>query len=48
MNQPDNQNILEINHLKMFFPIRRGVLGRVQGQVRAVDDVSLTVKPGEL
>ena len=47
MNQPDNQNILEINHLKMFFPIRRGVLGRVQGQVRAVDDVSLTVKPGE-
>ena len=47
MNQPDNQNILEINHLKMFFPIRRGVLGRVQGHVRAVDDVSLAVKPGE-
>ena len=47
MSQPDNQNILEINHLKMYFPIRRGVLGRVQGQVRAVDDVSLAVKPGE-
>ena len=47
INQPENQNILEINHLKMFFPIRRGVLGRVQGHVRAVNDVSLAVKPGE-
>ncbi len=47
MNQPENQNILEINHLKMYFPIRRGVMGRVQGHVRAVDDVSLAVKPGE-
>jgi peptide/nickel transport system ATP-binding protein len=47
MNQAGDQNILEINHLKMHFPIRKGVLGRVQGYVRAVDDVSLAVKPGE-
>jgi peptide/nickel transport system ATP-binding protein len=47
MNPVDQQNILEINHLKMHFPIRKGVLGRIQGQVRAVDDVSLSVKPGE-
>jgi len=47
MNQADDQNILEINHLKMFFPIRKGFLGKVQGQVRAVDDVSLAVRPGE-
>jgi peptide/nickel transport system ATP-binding protein len=31
----------------MYFPIRQGVLGRVRGQVRAVDDVSLSVRTGE-
>ncbi len=47
MSQTDNQNILEINHLKMYFPIRQGVMGRVKGYVKAVDDVNLAVKPGE-
>jgi peptide/nickel transport system ATP-binding protein len=43
----EDQNILTINHLKMHFPIRKGFLGRVQGSVKAVDDVSLSVMPGE-
>ena len=47
MSQPDSQNILTVNHLKKFFPIRKGFLGRVVGQVRAVDDVSLAVRAGE-
>ncbi len=47
MSQPDSQNILTVNHLKKFFPVRKGFLGRVVGQVRAVDDVSLAVRAGE-
>jgi len=40
-------NLLEVNNLKVYFPIKRGLLGRVKGHVRAVDDVSLTLNAGE-
>jgi peptide/nickel transport system ATP-binding protein len=43
----DEQSILTLNGVKKYFPIRKGILGRVRGYVRAVDDVNLTVKPGE-
>ena len=39
--------MLRTEHLKTFFPIRRGLFQRVVAQVRAVDDVSLTVYRGE-
>jgi oligopeptide transport system ATP-binding protein len=40
--------LLEINHVVKHFPIKSGVLiDREVGQVRAVDDVSLTVNEGE-
>ena len=39
--------LLEVDGLKVWFPIRRGVLGRTTGYVRAVDGVSLTVRAGE-
>ena len=39
--------LLEVKGLRKFFPIRRGWLRRVVGQVRAVDDVSFWVEPGE-
>lgn len=39
--------ILEIKNLKKFFPIKKGFLRREVGQVRAVDDVSFTVRSGE-
>lgn len=39
--------LLEVNGLKKFFPIRRGIMQRVVGQVRAVDDVSFFVEKGE-
>jgi oligopeptide/dipeptide ABC transporter ATP-binding protein len=39
--------LLEIRNLKTWFPIRRGVLARTVGHVRAVDGVSLSVGKGE-
>lgn len=39
--------VLSIRHLRKHFPIREGLLQRVTGHVRAVDDVSFDVKPGE-
>ncbi len=40
-------NILEVVNLRKYFPIRKGFLRRVVGQVRAVDDVSFQIKKGE-
>jgi peptide/nickel transport system ATP-binding protein len=39
--------ILDVRGLRKFFPIRSGFLRRVTGQVRAVDDVSFTIRQGE-
>ena len=40
--------LLELKNLKMHFPITtRGLLHRVVGHVKAVDDVSLTIRAGE-
>jgi peptide/nickel transport system ATP-binding protein len=41
------ERLLEVKGLRKFFPIRRGVLQREVGQVRAVDDVSFFVEKGE-
>ena len=41
-----NENILEVSHLKKYFPIKGGVFSKVVGQVKAVDDVSFTIKKG--
>ena len=39
--------LLEVKNLKMHFPITRGLLRRVVGHVKAVDDVNLTIQGGE-
>jgi len=39
--------ILEINHLKKYFPVTSGIFLRPTGQIHAVDDVSFTVEKGE-
>ena len=41
------ENIIEVKNLKKYFPIHKGLLLREVGQVKAVDDVSFTVKKGE-
>ncbi|WP_010096448.1 ABC transporter ATP-binding protein [Ornithinibacillus scapharcae] len=42
------QPILEVNNLKKYFDIRGGVFGKKVGEVKAVDDVSFSVNPGEI
>ena len=42
-----NAPVLDVRDLTKHFPIRRGLLQRVVGQVRAVDGVSLQVARGE-
>jgi len=39
--------LLEVRNLRRFFPIRKGLLRRVVGQVRAVDDISFHINRGE-
>ncbi|MFN3742080.1 MAG: ABC transporter ATP-binding protein [Anaerolineales bacterium] len=39
--------LLEVSHLKTYFPVRSGLLQRVVGWVKAVDDVSFQVYEGE-
>ena len=41
------ENILEISKLSMHFPVRGGVFGRRVGTLKAVDDVSFSIAPGE-
>ena len=41
-----SDNILEVSHLKKYFPIKGGFFGGVTGQVKAVDDVSFSIKRG--
>ena len=39
--------LLKVEHLKTWYPLRKGVLSRIYGHVKAVDDVSLEVYEGE-
>jgi oligopeptide/dipeptide ABC transporter ATP-binding protein len=39
--------ILEVNNLKMYFPVTAGILRRQIGEVKAVDDISFKIKRGE-
>ncbi|HUE97058.1 MAG TPA: oligopeptide/dipeptide ABC transporter ATP-binding protein [Longimicrobiaceae bacterium] len=41
------ENMLEVDGLKAYFPIRRGVFSKVTGHIRAVDGVSFRLARGE-
>jgi oligopeptide/dipeptide ABC transporter ATP-binding protein len=48
MTDSKSNHILEVNDLKMYFPIRQGILQRVVGHVKAVDGVSFYLREGEV
>jgi oligopeptide/dipeptide ABC transporter ATP-binding protein len=39
--------LIEVDHLKKYYPIQSGLFNRVTGHVKAVDDVSLAIRKGE-
>ena len=47
MSEPSIVPLIEVENLSVHFPIRRGLLKRQVGAVRAVDGVSFSVKRGE-
>src|SRR5499427_2617289 len=47
-HEPADQVLIEVKHLKMYFPLTSGVLvQRTVGYIKAVDDVSFVVRRGE-
>ena len=44
---PDPEAILEVRHLKKYFTLKKTLLGKPLSSLKAVDDVSFKVKPGE-
>jgi oligopeptide transport system ATP-binding protein len=40
-------NLLEVKNLKVHFPVKHGMFSRVRESVKAVDDVSFSIAPGE-
>jgi len=43
----DAKEILRVENLKVYFPIKKGVFGKAADYIRAVDGVSLAVREGE-
>ena len=39
--------LLEVKGLKVYFPIKGGIMGRTMGYVKAVDDVTFEIEPGQ-
>ncbi|MCL2617472.1 MAG: ATP-binding cassette domain-containing protein [Defluviitaleaceae bacterium] len=40
-------SLLEVRNLRVFYPVRSGVFGRITGCTKAVDDISFTLEPGQ-
>ncbi|MBR0967391.1 ABC transporter ATP-binding protein [Bradyrhizobium diazoefficiens] len=45
--QPDAPVVMSANDLKVWFPIKRGLMRKTVGHIKAVDGVSLAVRKGE-
>ncbi len=44
---PVKKDLIQVQSLKKYFPVRSGIMQRVVAQVQAVDDVSFSIKQGE-
>ena len=47
MSSTGNGTLIELENVTKHFPVKQGVFSRAQGQVHAVEDVSLAVRAGE-
>ncbi len=47
MSVNPSENLLEVRGLKKYFPIKKGIFSKTVGNVKAVDDVTFTIKRGE-
>jgi peptide/nickel transport system ATP-binding protein len=47
MSMNGNGNLVEVEHLVKRFAVKQGVFARGTAEVHAVEDISLTVRPGE-
>jgi microcin C transport system ATP-binding protein len=47
VSTPDAPTIVDVADLKVWFPIKRGLLRRTVGHIRAVDGVDLSIRRGE-
>lgn len=43
----DNDIVVKVENLKKYFPVTKGIMQKQVGTVRAIDDVSFTIKRGE-
>ena len=46
-SQTNGNKLLEIKNLRKYFPIKKGMLRREVGNIRAVDDVSFYINQGQ-
>ena len=46
-SQENDSTLVEVKGLKVYFPIKGGLLGQTVGHVKAVDGVDLFIKRGE-
>lgn len=44
---PSDDLVVDVRNLKMYFPIVRGIMQRTVAEVKALDDISFTIKRGE-
>lgn len=47
MSENPADNLIEVRGLKKYFPIKKGIFSKTIGNVKAVDDVTFTIKRGE-
>jgi len=44
----ENMNMIEVTNLKKYFPIKSGLIKKTSGYVKAVDNISFTIKKGQV
>ncbi|MCC5844357.1 MAG: ABC transporter ATP-binding protein [Verrucomicrobia bacterium] len=48
MNELSDELLLNVENLRKYFPVKKGILRRTAGEVKAVRDVSFEIKRGEI